>query len=198
MTPHLYQNCLAITAPLDMRSVCRTGGYVQTSKPSKWVLEWCGIEALPRPGTNRGLPSRLVVSFLRGFWRGRSTRSRGPQQYLVTPAERVQLCRKDRFPVPRQNSIPAGDRVGSPYEHRSSKPGLSGKSGGHVLWSLVPASCEPVRHIIFRKGRACGLRVRGISSVSAVVSMMQSTESIVRNHAPGVCGTNPPRRSSLP
>src|SRR5215471_16798126 len=28
--PHLYQNCLAITAPLDMRSVRRTGGYVLT------------------------------------------------------------------------------------------------------------------------------------------------------------------------
>jgi hypothetical protein len=28
--------------------------------------------------------------------------------------------------------------------------------------------------------------------------MMQSTESIVRNHAPGICGTNPPSRSSLP
>ena len=31
-----------------------------------------------------------------------------------------------------------------------------------------------------------------------VVSMMQSTESIVRDNAPGVSGTNPPRRSSLP
>jgi hypothetical protein len=39
-------------------------------------------------------------------------------------------------PVPRQNSIPAGDRVCSPYENRSSKPELSGKSGGDVLWSL--------------------------------------------------------------
>ena len=45
---------------------------------------------------------------------------------------------------------------------------------------------------------AGGLRVRGISSGSPVVSMMQSTESIVRNNAPGVCGTNPPRRRSLP
>ena len=39
MTPHLYQNCLAITAPLDMRSVCRTGGYVQTRFPEKWPAQ---------------------------------------------------------------------------------------------------------------------------------------------------------------
>src|SRR5215472_4308984 len=55
-------------------------------------------------------------------------------------------------PVPRQNSIPARDEVVSPYEHRRSKPGLSRKPGGDVLWSLVPASCEPMRHNILRKG----------------------------------------------
>src|SRR6516164_6104708 len=46
----------------------------------------------------------------------------------------------------RQNSIPAEDTVGSFYEHCRSKPELSGKSVDDVLWSLVPESCEPVRH----------------------------------------------------
>jgi len=68
----------------------------------------------------------------------------------IVPLENLEMFERLEvsFLVPRQNSIPAGDSVGSPYEHRISKPGSSGKSGGDVLWSLVPASCERVRQYI--------------------------------------------------
>ena len=97
--------------------------------------------------------------------------------------------------MPRQNSIPAGDRVGSPYEYLRSKPQLSGRLEADVRSSKLRTS--ETHHIEDGGGGAvCRLGVRSISSGSPVVSMMQSTASIVRNNAPGVCGTNPPRRSS--
>src|SRR5215472_10681897 len=49
--PHLYQSCLAITAPLDMRSVCRTGGYVLTTKPGnlKYQAQRGGFATVSNP-----------------------------------------------------------------------------------------------------------------------------------------------------
>ena len=45
---------------------------------------------------------------------------------------------------------------------------------------------------ILRKGAGVPSKSQGHQLRQPVVSMMQSTESIVRNNAPGVCGTTPP------
>ena len=78
-------------------------------------------------------------------------------------------------------------------EHCRSKPERSGKPGGDVFWKLRTGETQYILD-----GGTSAVSESGSSAHCPVVSMMQSTDSIVRNNTPGVCGTNPPAGVPFP